>query len=135
MKMTREQLARVAKNLEASIADLQSVEQVEAAVGRDPDGNCVDDAHSGEEYVEVVAHPAQPGTFVIQYVRRTGQTPIQVVVSPPRKRIKLMLSCTEALPGYEVFDEEPDFGKMQDKSLPLDLKALHAELAQLSSLA
>lgn len=134
MEMTKEQVARVAKNLEVSIKDVSSLGGVKARAGKDPDGDCVDDAHGGEEYVEVMEHPASPGAFVIQYIRRTGQTPIQVVVNAQRNYIKVMLTCTDALPGYDVFDEGSDFGKMQDKSLAFDFKALHAELKALSSL-
>lgn len=134
MLMTKEHVARVAKNVEVSIKDVKSVADVSARSGKAPDGDCVDDAHSGEEYVEVIAHPASPGAFVIKYVRRIGQAPMQIIVNEQRKYIKVMLTCTEPLAGYQVFDEVPSFGKMQDKSLAFDFAALHNELAELSRL-
>jgi hypothetical protein len=136
MLMTKSELARVAKNLRETL-EKEALLDVDAVREREGDaiGDHVDSEHAGEEVVQVSEHPQRPGALVVSYFRRTGQTPLQLILNPARNQIKVMLTCVDELEGYTAFDEEPDFGKMQDKSLPgLDLAAAISELGSLAEL-
>ena len=136
MLMTKQQLARVADNTlkELKASKLDSLEAVGKVVGQ-IFADTIDDAHNGEEYIQIIAHPASPGAVVISYFRRTGQTPLQIVVNPDKKYIRVTLTCKEIIQGYTAFDEEPEYGKMQDRPMsPLDFKTLFTELEKLSKL-
>lgn len=136
MLMTKAQLARVAKNLRETL-EKEALLDVGAVQKREGDaiGDHVDGEHAGEEAVQVSAHPQRPGALVVSYFRRIGQTPLQLIINPARKQIKVMLTCVDELEGYTVFDEDPDLGKMQDKALPgLDLAAVISELKSLAEL-
>ena len=129
MLMTKEHLARVARNLKKAIEANDLLTDTAGKVGN-AYGDEVDDSHAGEEYVSIDRHPARPA-YLIDYFRRSGQTPIRLIVSGDS--VKIALTCTDALPGYEVFDDDQDLGKMQDRRVPAD--QLMAELENLSKLA
>lgn len=110
MEMTKEQLARCARNLLKTMKEqgLETFEGLRSAVGEVFDPKA-DDGYHGEEYVSV---EAQMGALILRYVRRSGQVPILLKVTP--SSAKMMLTCTEELEGFEVFDEEPGYGQLMD---------------------
>lgn len=121
MRMTKEQLARVAKNFLETL-ERESIDSPEAAKKRigevfDPDGG-------GEEYVDVDAHPRNPAATVISYKRRIGQTPIMLICAPGY--VKAMITAEKPVPGFDVFDEEPEYGLMQDRKFADFASALAA---------
>lgn len=130
MEMSKEQLARCAQNLSKTVGDhgLDSMEGLTAAAGEAFDPGA-DDDHHGEEFVAVDEHL---GSIVVRYARRTGQLPIMLRVAP--SSAKITLTCTEPLEGYQVFDEEPGLGKMQDRTFA-SFEALQEELGRLAALA
>ncbi|MBI4146656.1 hypothetical protein HY489_04955 [Candidatus Woesearchaeota archaeon] len=130
MEMSKQQLARIASNLLNELKQNKILDDLKTVAGKIYD-DCVDDQHGGEEYVEIGKHPADATATVITYFRRTGQSPIQLVIRA--QSIKIMITCIEELDGYEAFDEVPEFGKLQDKKLK-DTKELLAELEKLAKL-
>ena len=133
MEMKLHQVARVAKNMLQFFSKDWTVESLLKLEGS-PQVESVDDDHQGEDAIIISRHPRSPGTVVVNYFRRTGQTPLAVIINPSKDYIKVMITADRALPGYEVFDEVPEFGKLQDKALPLDFGALKKELEALSQL-
>ena len=130
--MTKKHVGRVAANLLRTFADNQllAIGDLKGKIG-EPMGDQIDDRHAGEEYVEVLVHPRDASAIVVRYFRRIGQTPMQIVLRAAG--CKLQLTCTEELPGYEVFDEQPGYGKMQDRPFA-GFPEVIAELDQLSTL-
>jgi hypothetical protein len=133
MEMTKSQVARVAANLLETLRknDLTTPQAVQGAAGK-VFGDQVDDDHSGEEYVEISAHPRDPSALIVGYLRRIGQQPMQLMLR--QARCKVVLTCVDELEGYACFDEEPSFGKMQDRAFA-DFAQVQAELERLSKLA
>ncbi len=131
--MTKAQVARVARNLHATIAreDLTTLDAVRAGAGAPIDPEA-DDRYNGEEFVEVAEHPRNATATVVSYKRRTGQAPIMLICTDAG--VKVLRTAVDALDRYEVFDEEEGFGQMMDRKLP-DLAAELAELVALGKLA
>lgn len=132
MKMTKEQVARVAKNILTTLEEnkLTTAETIGEAVDGGPLGDQIDEAHGGEEYVEINAHPVDPSAVIVHYLRRIGQEPMQILIRP--EGCKVVLTCTVELEGYTEFDEEPDLGKMQDQKFP-NFAAVIEELKRLAA--
>jgi hypothetical protein len=133
MLMTKAHVARVARNLHATLTreQLTTLDTIRARDGDAIDPNA-DDRWNGEEFVDVAAHPRNPAATVVSYKRRIGQTPIMLICSDAS--VKVMLTSETALADYDVFDEEEGFGLMMDRKLP-DLAAALAELSRLGTLA
>jgi hypothetical protein len=133
MLMTKPQVARVARNLHATMVreQLTTLDGIRARTGDaiDPEA---DDRYNGEEFVDVAEHPRNPAATVVSYQRRIGQAPIMLICTDDS--VKIMLTAVDALDRYDVFDEEEGFGQLMDRKLS-DLTAALAELVALGNLA
>lgn len=133
MLMTKGQVARVARNLHATLIreQLVTLAAIRARTGDviDPEA---DDRWNGEELVDVTVHPRNSAATVVSYKRRTGQTPLMLVCADAS--VKVMLTSETAFADYDVFDEEDGFGLMMDRKLP-NLDAAMAALVRLGTLA
>jgi hypothetical protein len=133
--MTAEQVARVAGNLLSVLKNekLTSLDAIRRRLGSEIDPK-PGKPYAGQEVVTVSAHPQNPAATVVSYKHGGQQAPIMLILTDAYA--KIMLTAEKGLNGYEVFDEEPDFGLMQDRKWPGgDLQPVLDELSALSAVA